>query len=92
MVAEIGYDRALIKLCESNDITVMATSFAFPKKERARLERELAGAGIDLAALDRPLARVLGRRCPRLAGLELGGVDGGLGAGVHLSLAKRPVM
>ena len=54
LAAEIGYDRALIKLCESNDVAVMATSFAFPGQERARLERELASAGIDLAAADRP--------------------------------------
>ncbi len=54
LAAEIGYDRALIKLCELNDIAVMASGFAFPKKERGRLERELATAGIVLAALERP--------------------------------------
>jgi hypothetical protein len=53
LAAEITYDRALIKLCESNDVAVMAASFAFPRQERARLERELATAGIDLAALAR---------------------------------------
>jgi hypothetical protein len=54
LAAEIAYDRALIKLCESNDVAVTATNFTFPKQERVRLERELAIAGIDLAALARP--------------------------------------
>jgi hypothetical protein len=51
--AEIAYDRALIKLCESNGVAVVATSFAFPRQERTRLERDLATAGIDLAELAR---------------------------------------
>jgi hypothetical protein len=50
---EIAYDRVLIKLCETKDVAVEATGFAFPRRERARLERELATAGIDLAALAR---------------------------------------
>lgn len=53
LAAEIAYDRALIKLCETNGVAVQATSFDFPRQERARLERELAVAGIDLAALAR---------------------------------------
>ena len=51
LAAEIAYDRALIRLCETNDIDVVPTSFAFPRQERARLELELAISGIDLAAL-----------------------------------------
>jgi hypothetical protein len=50
LAAEIAYDRALIKLCEAHNVTVRATSFAYPSQERARLERQLAAAGIDLAA------------------------------------------
>jgi hypothetical protein len=53
LAEEIAYDRALIKLCETNDVAVEATSFAFPRRERARLERDLATAGIDLDALAR---------------------------------------
>ena len=53
LAAEISYDLALIKLCESNYVAVKATGFAFPGQERARLERELATAGIDLAGLAR---------------------------------------
>jgi hypothetical protein len=51
LAAEVAYDRALIKLCEMANVTVMTTDFAFPSQERARLERQLAAAGIDLAAL-----------------------------------------
>ena len=53
LAAEIAYDRALIKLCETNDVEVEATSFAFPRQGRACLERELAATGIDLAVLAR---------------------------------------
>jgi hypothetical protein len=53
LATEIAYDRALIKLCETNNVAVEATSFAFPRQERARLEHELAVTGIDLAALAR---------------------------------------
>jgi hypothetical protein len=53
LAAEIAYDRALIKLCEAKAIPVKAASFAFPYQERARLERKLATAGIDLVALAR---------------------------------------
>jgi len=51
LAAEIAYDRALIKLCQTNEVPVTATSFAYPRDERARLEGELATAGVDLAAL-----------------------------------------
>ena len=53
LAVEIGYDRALIKLCETSGVTVMATSFAHPREERARLEGELAASGVDLPALAR---------------------------------------
>ncbi len=53
LAAEIAYDRALFKLCEANGIPVAATSFAFPRQERARLESKLATTGIDLAVLAR---------------------------------------
>ena len=53
LAAEVAYDRALIKLCETNYVTVTATDFAFPRQERVRLERELATCGIDLVALAR---------------------------------------
>jgi hypothetical protein len=53
LAAEIAYDRALIKLCETNAIPVTATSFVYPREERHRLEVELATAGVDLAALAR---------------------------------------
>ncbi len=53
LAAEVTYDRALIKLCEMNYVAVTPGNFAFPRQERARLERELAAAGINLAALAR---------------------------------------
>lgn len=53
LAAEITYDRALVKLCASQHIEVDVMGFAHPRNERARLERELALAGIDLAALAR---------------------------------------
>jgi hypothetical protein len=53
LAAEISYDRALFKLCEAKGVPVDTTGFAFPHQERARLERKLASAGIDLAALAR---------------------------------------
>ena len=53
LAADVAYDRALIKLCETNYVTVTATGFAFPRQERVRLERELATCGIDLVALAR---------------------------------------
>jgi hypothetical protein len=53
LAAEVAYDRALIKLCEANYVSVTATSFAFPSEARARLELELATMGIDLVTLAR---------------------------------------
>jgi hypothetical protein len=53
LAAEIAYDRALIKLCEMHDVPVVPTSFAYPRAGRARVEHELAVAGVDLSALAR---------------------------------------
>ena len=53
LALEIAYDRALIKLCETLDVPVVPTSFAYPRAERFRLEHELAVAGVDLPALAR---------------------------------------
>jgi hypothetical protein len=56
LAAEIAYDRALIRLCETLGIDVALTNFAYPKPERARIEGILALAGVDLAALARAMA------------------------------------
>ncbi len=53
LAAEVSYDRALIKLCEANDIGASAANFTHPSEERRRLEKALAGAGINLTALAR---------------------------------------
>lgn len=53
LAAEIAYDRALIKLCTSQQIPVDVAAFARPRSERERLERELAAVGVDLVALSR---------------------------------------
>jgi hypothetical protein len=53
LAAEVSYDRALIKLCMANGIEADALGFADPGAERARLEHDLAAAGIDLAAFAR---------------------------------------
>ena len=53
LAAEVTYDRALVKLCTTNGIEADALAFSNPSAERARLERELATVGIDLAALTR---------------------------------------
>jgi hypothetical protein len=50
LAAEVSYDRALIKLCIANGIEADARGFSHPGAERARLERNLVAAGIDLAA------------------------------------------
>ena len=56
LAAEIAYDRALIRLCETHEIDVAITNFAFPESERVRIERLLAVAGVDLPALARAAA------------------------------------
>lgn len=53
LAAEIAYDRALIKICLSNDIEVVPGDFVFPSEERDRLEHALASAGIDLNEIAR---------------------------------------
>jgi len=53
LAAEVSYDRALIKLCEANDIEASPANFTHPSEERRRLEKALAGAGINLTALAR---------------------------------------
>jgi hypothetical protein len=53
LAAEIAYDRALVRLCETKNVTVFATNFSSPRRERSRLERQLASSGIDLTALGR---------------------------------------
>jgi hypothetical protein len=53
LAAEVSYDRALVSLCTGRGIEVIRCGFAHRQEERGRLERELARAGIDLAALAR---------------------------------------
>jgi hypothetical protein len=53
LAAEVAYDRALIKLCTANGIDADPLGFSHPAAERARLERELAAAGIDVVAFAR---------------------------------------
>jgi len=53
LAAEVSYDRALIKLCLANGIEADSLGFSHPGTERARLERDLANAGIDLVAYAR---------------------------------------
>jgi hypothetical protein len=51
VAAEVSYDRALIRLCTGHDIEVVRSGFVHRQEERIRLERELAGAGVDLVGL-----------------------------------------
>lgn len=53
LATEVAYDRALISLCRANGVEVIESRFSHPSEERDRLERALATAGIDLAALTR---------------------------------------
>jgi hypothetical protein len=48
LAAEVAYDRALLKLCETHGIDVVDLDFLHPEVERARLEEALATAGLDL--------------------------------------------
>jgi hypothetical protein len=48
LAAEIGYDRALLRLCELHAIAVDPGAFLYPAEARARLEGELAAIGIIL--------------------------------------------
>jgi hypothetical protein len=53
LATEVAYDRALINLCRANGVEAIESSFSHPGEGRDRLERALATAGIDLAALAR---------------------------------------
>jgi hypothetical protein len=48
LAAEIAYDRALIALCTERGIDAHATSFAYPREERRRIEMVLKQSGLDL--------------------------------------------
>jgi hypothetical protein len=48
LAAEIAYDRALIALCTERGIDAHATSFAYPRAERQRIEMVLKHEGLDL--------------------------------------------
>jgi hypothetical protein len=48
LVAEVAYDRALVRLCELRGITVEASWFVYPAEARRRLEGDLAASGLDL--------------------------------------------
>src|ERR1700689_2701654 len=49
---DVNYDAALIALCAVMGIDATPAFFGRPKEERARLERALADAGLDLAETD----------------------------------------
>ena len=49
---DVNYDAALIALCAVMGVDSTPASFGQPKEERARLERALADAGLDLAETD----------------------------------------
>jgi hypothetical protein len=53
LAAEVGYDRALIKLCEAHGIATSPEHFDKPTAERRRLEAALLEDGIDLTDLSR---------------------------------------
>lgn len=53
LVLEVAYDRALIKLSAAHGLFAVPTNFTFPTQERARLEAELATAGMNLASFSR---------------------------------------
>ncbi len=50
LVAEVAYDRALVRLCELRGVEVDASWFVEPEAARQRLENDLATTGLDLAA------------------------------------------
>jgi hypothetical protein len=51
LTSVVAYDRSLIRLCAAHDIDVAPACFAHPSAERARLEGELAAAGLHIAAV-----------------------------------------
>jgi hypothetical protein len=57
LAAELSYDRALIKVCETHGIEAVPLRFSRPGAERARLEGALASIGVDLVARSRSPGR-----------------------------------
>lgn len=53
LAAEVGYDRALLKLSEAHGILSSPEKFAKPGEERRRLEHALLDDGVDLTDLTR---------------------------------------
>ena len=51
LARELSYDGALIRLCESLEVRATPEWFDNPRRERARLERELLRRGILLPPL-----------------------------------------
>ena len=51
LARELSYDGALIRLCESLEVRATPEWFDSPRRERARLERELLRRGILLPPL-----------------------------------------
>jgi hypothetical protein len=51
LARELSYDGALIRLCESLEVRAAPEWFDCPRRERARLERELLRRGILLPPL-----------------------------------------
>lgn len=51
LARELSYDGALIRLCESLEVRATPAWFDNPRRERARLERELLRRGILLPPL-----------------------------------------
>jgi hypothetical protein len=49
LARELSYDGALIRLCESLQVSTGPDRFANPVRERARLERELTALGVELS-------------------------------------------
>jgi len=52
LVAEIAYDRALIRLCERHAVQVDTRAFLFPDIARAGIEAALRDAGVSLDGID----------------------------------------
>ena len=48
LVAEVTYDRVLVRLCELKGIAVDASWFVYPYEARQRLENDLAMSGVEL--------------------------------------------
>ena len=55
LATELDYDLALLRLCAAMGVDHDPQRFTDPGPERSRLELTLAGAGIDLGALDAEL-------------------------------------